>query len=242
MKSMALTMMASAFAAGPTTVYFGSGCFWERQYAYAWVVELNGSLSGNSTIFNRNMDTVTAVTGYAGSKRVGPKNALVCYHNSESTDDDYGELGMGEGVQVTLDAGKEVPQYQALIKNFFSAYTNGGRPDPGDQGGEYRSFIGLPGGIKGDLYQYVLAANKALAPADQLVLKEGEGEEDDVTGTAWVYDNTEFPFHRAEQYHQFHSNFAPPSYGPLYLDTLWKRQIALGRINSTGCPEGQHWR
>jgi hypothetical protein len=101
-----------------------------------------------------------------------------------------------------------VPQYQALIKNFFSAYTNGGRPDPGDQGGEYRSFIGLPGGIKGgeqnirtlpptplaqthyysvitpylhvycipDLYQYVLAANKALAPADQLVLKEGEGE------------------------------------------------------------------
>jgi hypothetical protein len=27
----------------PTTVYFGSGCFWERQYAYAWEVPKGGS-------------------------------------------------------------------------------------------------------------------------------------------------------------------------------------------------------
>jgi peptide methionine sulfoxide reductase MsrA len=223
----------------PTTVYFGSGCFWERQYAYAWEVELGGNLAGASSIFNRNIDTVTSVSGYAGSKKVGPKG-LVCYHNTLG-EADYGSLGMGEGVQVSLDPGKEVTQFQTLIKNFFSAYTNGRRPDPGDQGGEYRSFIGLPGGIKGELFKYVLEANNALAADDRLVLKEGHGEEDDVTGTAWVYDSKLFPFHRAEQYHQFHSNFAPPSYGLAYLQQLRKRQIALGKISSTGCPEGKHW-
>ena len=125
----ALLVMMNHISGGssaPTTVYFGSGCFWERQFAYVWEVELGGSLQGNSTIFNRNQDTVTAEVGYAGSKKVGP-NGLVCYHNTgpDADKDDYGVLGMGEAVAVTIDAGKEEQQFQELIKNFFSAYTNG---------------------------------------------------------------------------------------------------------------------
>jgi len=235
-----LPHLALSSSTGPTAVYFGSGCFWERQYAYAWEVELGGSLEGNSTLFGRSMDTVTSAVGYAGSKKVGP-NGRVCYHNDESQADDYDVLGHGEAVQVMLDEGKEALQFQAMLKSFFSAYTQGYRPDPFDMGGQFRSFIGIPGGINGTLYKHVVAANCALSKKNQLKLTEGKGGEDDTPfGTAWIYDSEEFPFHRGEQYHQFHSNFAPPSYGPLYLDTLWHRQIALGRINSTGCPEGQH--
>jgi peptide methionine sulfoxide reductase MsrA len=202
---------------------------------------MGSALKGNSTLFNRTEDTVTAVVGYAGSKRVGPNQGLVCYHNDASTDDDYGTLGHAEAVQVALDSGKEEAQYNALIANFFVVGEAGGhRPDPGDMGPEYRSFIGLPGGVKGSLYPVVVAANKAAG--NKITLMEGKGEEDDVDGTAWVYDSSVFLFHRGEQYHQFHSNFAPPAYPDDYLNVLWKRQIALGRINSTGCPEGQHWR
>jgi peptide methionine sulfoxide reductase MsrA len=237
-----MVIIAVAAAADtPTTVYFGSGCFWERQFSYAWNVELGNSLKGNNTIFGRNEDTVTAVVGYAGSKRVGPKAGRVCYHNDESSDDDYGTLGHAEAVRVTLDSGKEEPQYKALIENFFVVGEAGGhRPDPGDGGQEYRSFLGLPGGVKGSLYPLVVAANKAAG--NLIALKEGKGEEQDEDGTAWVYDSAIFPFHRGEPYHQFHSNFAPPAYPNDYLDVLWKRQIALGRINSTGCPTGQHFR
>lgn len=238
-RSTLLLLLVLTQAHTAIQVFFGSGCFWERQYAYAWDMELNGTLAGNSRLFGRNMDTVTAVAGYAGSKRTGI-GGLVCYHGA-ADDNDYGLLGMAEAVQVELSEGQEVAQYTALVENFFQAYTQGGRPDPGDQGSEYRSMVGLPGGVNGTLFHIVVNANKRLAVPDQLLLKEGAGEEQDAVGVAWVYDSNLFPFHRAEQYHQFHSNFAPPDYGPDYLDTLWKRQIALGRINSTGCPEGQHW-
>ena len=64
------------------------------------------------------------------------------------------------------------------------------------------------------------------------------------TPQVYVMDSTVFPFFRAEQYHQFHSNFfhnpdQPKSddnghYPDSYVKDLYQLQISLGRIADTG--------
>lgn len=74
----------------------------------------------------------------------------------------------------------------------------------GDRGGEYRSLIGLPGGMKSADFAEVEAAAKR----DGLTLKlvEGKGDDSDTLGKkiVWVMDTEKFPFIQAEVYHQYH--------------------------------------
>lgn len=74
----------------------------------------------------------------------------------------------------------------------------------GDRGGEYRSLIGLPGGMNSADFPDVEAAAKR----DGLTLKlvEGKGDDKDTLGKkiVWVMDTEKFPFIQAEVYHQYH--------------------------------------
>ena len=95
-----------------------------------------------------------------------------------------------------------------------------------DAGAQYRSAIGIPGGIGGPLMPVVRDRN-----VHGMELKAGKGGDPDSLNTVWIYDNADFPFHRAEEYHQFYK-------GPPALKAL---QQKLGRIDPTGCPE-KMWR
>jgi hypothetical protein len=108
------------------------------------------------------------------------------------------------------------------------------RVDPNDRGAEYRSLIGLPGGVNHASYADIEAA----AQASGFKLKPGKGNDPDTLGQrlVFVYDTAKFPFYQAEVYHQYHNDFQSPKYGKQYNDLA---QIAFeeGRIKSTGCPD-----
>merc|ERR1719326_4020 len=120
-------------------IWFGEGCFWERQYAYV-MLELN-----QTGPFKRSNATVSSVVGYAGAKGTG-SDGLVCYDNGSSND--YGKLGHCEVVSVKIDAGSEEAQFGALVDDFFGSFTPTAqgfmRPDLppllpfGDVGAPYR--------------------------------------------------------------------------------------------------------
>lgn len=220
-----------------TRVYLGNGCFWERQYAYS-------NLEQDK--FKRDMVNVTSVSGYAGSVCTG-RGGLVCYHGALGSD--YGALGHAEVVQVQLDPSKELEQFSELVTNFFhsfhydSARKGMARPDDfsrysGDHGSPYRSVIGLPGGTDSDLYPIVKDVNNA--QQYPMIIEQGNGADPDKFNTVYVMDSCAFPFHRAEQYHQFHSNFFGPGYGSRYLVEMYNTMKANHRIDPTGCPEGFH--
>ena len=166
------------------SVWFGEGCFWERQYAY---VQVELAPTGP---FKRSNRTVTSVVGYAGSKKSGP-DGHVCYDNGGPTD--YGDLGHCETVRVNLDPGKEKQQFAALVKEFFDSFTptkhGFARPDTppnlpfGDQGASYRSVVGIPGGVNGALYPILRAGNAPRGPHNlTMVLKadhQGNGTQDE---------------------------------------------------------------
>lgn len=112
--------------ANGTAVYFGNGCFWERQWAFVGVEREE---------LHRSTDEVSAVTGYAGGQSA-PKDT-VCYHtNSPVTD--YSALGHAEVVRVTLDPPRAAEQLAALAADFFASFTGDlgqrRRPDPMDRG------------------------------------------------------------------------------------------------------------
>lgn len=224
-----------------TYIWFGEGCFWERQWAY---VNIELDPAGP---FKRTNETVSSRVGYGGSKRVGT-DGLVCYH-SEDGASDYEMLGHCEQVRVTLDAGKEQEQFAALCKDFFASFTFTGdgfvRPDPGDVGSAYRVTVGIPGGMKGSLYQILSAANQELEAKHNksMVLKsDTSGNVGDETNTVWVMDSDDFPFFLGEQYHQFHADFHPDGNYPAWYQTdLWKLQIGLGNIPKGACPDGPHY-
>eukprot|EP00540_Astrosyne_radiata_P005010 CAMPEP_0116841836 /NCGR_PEP_ID=MMETSP0418-20121206/11175_1 /TAXON_ID=1158023 /ORGANISM="Astrosyne radiata, Strain 13vi08-1A" /LENGTH=260 /DNA_ID=CAMNT_0004472365 /DNA_START=51 /DNA_END=833 /DNA_ORIENTATION=+ len=203
----------------PTKVYFGVGCFWHIQHE---IVEAERKLLG------RGDDTITALAGYAGGTQTG-KDGRVCYHNMQSIAD-YGRLGHGEVV------GLEIPE--SAIGDFgrvyFDLFRNGERVDPQDRGGEYRSLIGLPGGMGHPMYPEL-----ELAGADKgLKLVAGKGNDPDTLGKklVYVYDTNEFPFHQAEVYHQFHNDFQSPPYGRKY-NQLADQLLDEGRMSATGCPD-----
>eukprot|EP01079_Euglenida_sp_SAG-EU17-18_P005221 gene5221-935_t len=145
---------------------------------------------------------------------------------------------------------QEREQFAALLKGYFGAFSDSQdgwvRPDPGDEGSPYRSAIGIPGGVDGDLYKLIVQANEDNTKRGQYnntmkLVPDTKGSSDDEFNQVWIYDIAKFPFHRAEQYHQFHSNFQGPAYPDSYINDLWNLMIKLGKIDPTGCPEGQHF-
>lgn len=151
-------------------------------------------------LLGRDDKGLTSLTGYAGGKSTD-KEGRVCYHNFQSIAD-YGKLGHGEVV------GMKIPDSSIgdFAKEYFDLFTpKGERVDPMDRGGEYRSLIGLPGGVKNPHYAEVEAAAKAKG----MTLEEGKGNDPDTLGKklVYVYDTAKYPFYQAEVYHQFHNDF-----------------------------------
>jgi len=225
-----------------TYVWFGEGCFWERQWPYA-----NIELDPHGP-FKRSNASVSSRVGYAGSMKAGPDD-LVCYHSADGQSD-YELLGQCENVRITLDASNEEAQYESLCNDFVDSFTPtpGGfeRPDPGDMGSAYRVTVGIPGGVHGKLYPILVAANERLRLKHNIsmALKAdavGNTTQDELN-TVWVMDSNIFPFYLGEQYHQFHADFHPTGNYPSWYQTdLWKLQIQLGNIPKGGCPDGPHY-
>jgi len=220
---------ARAADADTTSVYFGVGCFWHVQHEF---------VSAEKKLLGRSDAQVTAATGYAGGTRVGSnptlpnnKEGVVCYHNLMAVAD-YGKLGHGEVVNLKIPASS----VRGFADEYFSLFgSDRERPDKGDRGPEYRSLLGLPGGVKSPLFAQV----KAAADAKGLALLEGRGDDSDTMGkkAVWVMDTDTFPFHQAELYHQFHDGFMPGEQYPESYNTLALAAYKDGRITQTGCPD-----
>lgn len=216
-------------------VYFGVGCFWHVQHEFAATeVEELG----------RDIPTLTAKAGYAGGTRKAkpafnsanpskPLDDLVCYHNLQGIAD-YDNLGHTEVVGMSVPSSK----IETFATEYFSLFgKDSERPDKGDRGGQYRSVIGVPGGIKGEAYSSIQSALEK--SGKDLKLVEGKGNDPDTLGKKLVYvmDTEAFPFKQAELYHQFHDGFMPgEQYGKQYHE-ITKALVADGRLKSTGCPD-----
>uniref|UniRef100_A0A7S3TUX2 Peptide-methionine (S)-S-oxide reductase n=1 Tax=Strombidinopsis acuminata TaxID=141414 RepID=A0A7S3TUX2_9SPIT len=139
-------------------------------------------------------------------------------------------MGHTEVVNVSVPADK----VGAFAKKYFddaSRYPLG-RADPQDRGGEYRSAIGIPGGMDGPLFKEVEAAN-----AGRMELVRGQGNDGDTVATkkVWVYDSNKFPFYQGEVYHQFHDDMGE-RYSKAYHG-LKDTMLTGGAINKVQCPE-----
>lgn len=200
-------------------VYFGQGCFWHVQH------EIIGQ---EVQQLGRKQEEWTALTGYAGGEKAGGGNK-VCYHNLAMAPD-YGQLGFTEVVQVSIPESKLQDFAKAYIDEASSS--RAGRHDPQDRGTEYRSAIGIPGGIDGPLFQQVEAANQG-----RLQLVTGKGGDPDTVYTkkVWVYDSTKFPFYQGEVYHQFHDDMSD-KYSKAYHSAK-PILTKSGLIHEVGCPE-----
>ena len=108
------------------------------------------------------------------------------------------------------------------------------RVDPMDRGGEYRSLLGLPGGVQHASFP----AMKEVAEKAGFTLVPGKGNDPDTLGKqiVFVYDTAKFPFYQAEVYHQFHNDFQSPAYGKAYNE-IANQAFEDGRIKTTGCPD-----
>jgi hypothetical protein len=192
------TSLASLPDNGPNdiNIYFGCGCFWHMQHGLA-TLEMSELCRQGSNI--------TARTAYAGGTQVG-EDGLVCYHNMRSTAD-YGEMGHAEVVALRIPAAS----FASFAARFWQLCPGGRRQDPQDSGGEYRSVVGLPGGVNSPLLAELAAA------AGSAKLEPGKGDEGDTiwAGQVLVYDQLSFPAHVAEKYHQFHDDMMD-SYGAPY--------------------------
>jgi hypothetical protein len=69
-------------------------------------------------------------------------------------------------------------------------------------------------------------------------LVAGKGNDPDTLGKqiVYVHDTAQFPFYRAEVYHQYHDDFQSAPYGRQY-NQLADLALAEGRIRPTGCPD-----
>mmetsp|Transcript_6268 Transcript_6268/g.10394 ORF Transcript_6268/g.10394 Transcript_6268/m.10394 type:complete len:199 (+) Transcript_6268:565-1161(+) len=188
----------------------------------------------------RNGKLLTSLTGYAGGKKLGDRNR-VCYHNMRQVAD-YGRLGHAEVVGMKIptatlyDFAKRY--FQLFVKYDLPGVSIVDRADPQDKGPEYRSLLGLPGGVHSAQYVEIQRAMKDVL-GDSWTLMEGSGNEPDtlLQRRVYVMDSSKFPFYRAEMYHQFHNDFQSPPYGKEYnslRDTFKEASL----ISETGCPEG----
>lgn len=225
---VALDAPASSVAEAATLpVYFGCGCFWHIQHEF---VELERSVLGRKDL------ELDSRTGYAGGNRVGP-DGKVCYHNLQNIAD-YGKLGHAEAVALRIPPSK-LPEFAKLYFSLFVTYNLLGREvleraDPQDAGPEYRSVLGLPGGVRSTYFPIIEAAAKG-----KMKLVEGKGDEADTLfkRTVYVMDSDKFPFYPAEPYHQFHNDFQSKAYGKAYND-IRLALAAEGKITDLGCPKG----
>ena len=215
---LAVLSYPRAASASNVNIYMGQGCFWHLQHE---VVKQEATLS-------RLAGEVTGVSGYAGGKEVGG-NGEVCYHNRQMAPD-YGRMGHTEVVSVSVPE-ENVGDFTKAYFDAASKYPFG-RADPQDFGSEYRSAIGIPGGVDGPLFKAVEAAN-----AGRFELLRGQGNDDDTVGTkkVWVYDSNKFPFHQAEIYHQFHDDMLE-RYSEKY-HSLKKLLVSQGTIRKVACPD-----
>jgi len=204
---------------GSVSVYFGQGCFWHVQHEVVKqeVMELG-----------RTSNSITALAGYAGGNKVGD-GGRVCYHNLALAPD-YGSLGHTEVVSVSVPEEK-VTDFAKTYIDAAASYPFG-RADPQDRGSEYRSAIGVPGGMDGPYFKQIETAN-----AGRVKLLRGEGNDPDTVGTkkVWVYDSNKFPFHQGEVYHQFHDDMMT-RYTKDY-HSFKNVMTDDGRLNTVGCPE-----
>jgi peptide methionine sulfoxide reductase MsrA len=147
----------SAQAEEPATlpVYFGCGCFWHVQHEF---VELERSALKRADL------ELNSRCGYAGGTRLG-SGGKVCYHNARGVAD-YGKLGHAEAVAMRIPP-SALPDFAKLYFSLFVAYNLPGRKvidraDPQDTGPEYRSVLGLPGGVRSPHFEQIERANNGL--------------------------------------------------------------------------------
>mmetsp|Transcript_5916 Transcript_5916/g.8364 ORF Transcript_5916/g.8364 Transcript_5916/m.8364 type:complete len:284 (-) Transcript_5916:209-1060(-) len=218
--AMAEDTVVAAAGAGED-VYFGVGCFWHIQHEF---------IQAERDMLGRGDKELTSLAGYAGGTKTDGEGR-VCYHNFKGIAD-YGKLGHGEVVGMTIPTSK----IEDFTKFYFTLYSprTGERVDPGDKGGEYRSLIGLPGGLNHPEYAKVEAA--ANAAGKKLVAGKGNDPDTYQTGLVYVYDSKKFPFYQGEVYHQYHNDFQSPAYGKAY-NNLADAAFDDGRIKTTGCPD-----
>jgi len=208
----------AAAAGEEIQVYFGSGCFWHVQHEF---------IEAEKKHLGRSEKESTSIAGYAGGLKTGP-DGKVCYHNL-MMDSDYGRMGHSEAVGVKIPSSK----FPEFAKEFFDLFYKGERADPQDRGGEYRSVLGIPGGVNGPFFPIA----KAYAEKKGMSLKEGKGNDPDTLRKklVYVYDTAQFPFYAGEVYHQYHDDMVF-RYGPEYNALRQEAQLA-GKIAPTGCPE-----
>jgi len=208
-----------ARAEASVDVFFGQGCFWHVQNVF---------VKKEAAELKRDGSAITALVGYAGGNEVGSAGQ-VCYHNLAFAPD-YGSMGHTEVVNVSVPESK----VGDFAKEYFDAAAGYplGRADPQDRGTEYRSAIGLPGGMDGPLFKAVEAAN-----AGRMELVAGKGNDADTVGSkkVWVYDSNKYPFHQGEVYHQFHDDMVE-RYSKGYHQ-LKETLLASGKIKKVDCPE-----
>lgn len=170
------------------------------------------------------------MAGYAGGTKTG-NDGTVCYHNLQLKSD-YGSLGHGEVVGMKLPP----ESVKDFVKEYFSLYYKGDRPDRGDRGGEYRSLVGIPGGMQNkDIVKELAEAGAKIG----IKLVEGKGNDPDTLDKKIVYvmDSNVFPFYQAEVYHQYHDGFMPGEQYPEKYNSLVNTLFRNGVIKLTGCPD-----
>lgn len=228
------------------TVYFGNGCFWGRQKGFV----------DTEMALGRSMDKVSAVVGYAGGAEGAGSDGKVCYYTSAPSTI-YEKLGHAEVVQVGLTPENQKEEFRAFAKQYFKEFqeTPMGmiRLDPQDAGAGYRNVIGIPGGLKSDLMEILREENihnMTLVAGEgnkyesgggggmlaRMVGAEGVARENDEINKVYIMDSAQFPFYRAEQYHQFHNGIGK-AFPADYRVTLKKKAEQRGLIGPTGCPE-----
>lgn len=183
-------------------IYFGAGGFWQVQRAFIRAEERILGRTGDATTSGEGRRPATARAGYAGGKRAGkvasrPGQELVCYHNGDGIAD-YADLGYAEVVSVKVpesSVGDFAEEYARLVR------TRRDRRDTRRKGGEYRSLIGLPGGVDSTSFAAVSDALRG-----SLGFFRGTGSDGDTLGPSevWLYDTENFPFYQAEVYQQYH--------------------------------------
>lgn len=218
------------------SVYFGSGCYWHVQHEF---------VMAEQAILGREKEGLTARTGYAGGSGTVDVNgfATTCYHalavpGSEQANADYGRLGHGEVVGMTVPEDKV---YDFAVEYFKLLDDNGDRPDKADRGPEYRSLIGLPGGVNGPHFASVKRAAdaKVLRDGSPIRLVAGVGSDADTLGKrmVWVYDTDAHPFYQAEVYMQFRDGFFPGEDYPRSYNGLQAQLVRSGSLRGTGCQD-----
>eukprot|EP00746_Dinoflagellata_sp_MGD_P135952 gnl/MRDRNA2_/MRDRNA2_69962_c0_seq1.p1 gnl/MRDRNA2_/MRDRNA2_69962_c0~~gnl/MRDRNA2_/MRDRNA2_69962_c0_seq1.p1 ORF type:complete len:256 (-),score=48.97 gnl/MRDRNA2_/MRDRNA2_69962_c0_seq1:39-806(-) len=216
----------SSFSTAQEALYFGSGCFWGRQYDFAETLE-RGRLG-------RNDDEITSVSGYAGSSKPGGKASKgdFCYYNEQNISV-YSDFGYAEVVQVQLNSS----ELQAAFQLYFGSFVNlgdgiWGREDYFDVGAAYRSVLGFPGGFtNAGIMAVVHAAN-----LHNMTLRPGDGSDPDTLANneVFVMDSNKFLFHQAELCLQFRNN--QTGHYPEAYHALKEVLLKDGRLRKTACP------